>query len=205
MKPSYKFYRVCFRLARAAIGIFYRIRVTGGENIPATGALICANHSSNIDPFLIAFAFGIDNHMHIIAKIELFRIPVISQILKKLGMISVDRGMLDISTIKKTYRYFDGGEKVVIFPEGTRLPAVITDENNGVSVKSGAVKLAERRGVAVVPVYLPRKKPLFKRVPIVIGDAYNIPKTDKKRTAAEYELLAEEMMLKIESLGELCS
>lgn len=207
MKSGDKFYRGCFRLARAAIGIFYRIRVYGVENIPAGGAMVCANHSSNLDPFLIAFAFGIENHMYIIAKIELFRIPVISQVLRKLGMISVDRGTLDISTIKKTYKLFDKGQKVVIFPEGTRVHEAYaaraeTQRSDGeVSAKSGAVKLAERKGIPVVPVYIPRKKPVFRRVPVIIDEPYYIRKLERKRTAQEYEQLADDMMARIEELG----
>ena len=202
MKPSYRFYRACFRLARAVIGIFYRISVKGFENIPDGGALICANHSSNLDPFLVAFAFGIGKHLHIIAKAELFRIPVISQILSKLGMISVDRGILDISTIKKTYRLFDNNKMVVIFPEGTRVRADKADDVSSISAKSGAVKLAERKGVPIVPVFIPRKKPVFKRVPVTIGEPYNILKQEGKRTAQEYEHLAADMMERISVLGK---
>ena len=201
MKPSYKFYRGCYHFARAAIGIIYPLRVAGNENIPEGGALICANHSSDLDPFFVAFAFGIDNQMHIIAKVELFKIPGLSQILRKLGMISVDRGMLDISTIKATYRYFDKNEKVVIFPEGTRISEEAAHDDGVSSAKSGAIKLAERRGVPIIPVFVPRKKPAFKRVHIVIGKPYYIEKREAKRTADEYERLSADMMARIEELG----
>lgn len=196
MNPSYKFYRGCYRFARAAIGILYRLQVSGRENIPADAVIICANHSSNFDPFLVAFAFGINCHLHIIAKAELFRIPLISQILRKMGMISVNRGILDVSTIKSTFRYLQKNEKVVIFPEGTR-----ASKDGSVSARSGAIKLAEHADVPIVPVYVPRRKPPFTRVHLVIGEAYRIDKQESKFTSDEYTQLANALMEKIKTLN----
>jgi len=196
MKPSYKFYRCCYRLARAAIGIFYRFRFIGKENIPEGATLVCANHSSMVDPFLIVFAFGIGCQMHIIAKDELFRIPIISPILRKLGMISVNRGVLDANSVKATFAYLKGDEKVVVFPEGTR---VSEDEN--VSAKAGAVKISERTGAPILPIYIPRKKPLFSRVTVTIGQPYHIEKQPRKRSANDYTLLSEDLMNRINSLN----
>ena len=198
MKPGYKLYRCCFRLARAAIGIFYRIRVFGKENIPEGAALICANHSSMIDPFLIAFAFGIDNQMHIIAKAEIFRIPVISPLLKKLGMISVNRGVLDANSVKVTFAYLNGNEKVAVFPEGTRVSS-----DDAISAKAGSVKIAERTGAPIVPVFMPRKKPLFRRVPVRIGKPYYIDKQAQKRSADDYSRLSDDLMERIKFLNPI--
>ena len=196
MKPSYKFYRICYRFARAAIGIFYWPHVIGNENIPQGPAMVCVNHSGSSDPFLTAFAFGICNQMHVIAKAELFRIPIISQILKKIGMISVNRGILDVDSVKSALRYLKNGEKVVIFPEGTRV-----SKDDAVSAKAGAVKLAERAAIPLVPVFIPRKKRLFSRIPIVIGEPYFIETTKKKRTSDDYTSLSDTLMEKIKSLN----
>ena len=197
MKVSYKFYRICFRLARFFIGIFYHMSVSGTENIPEGAALVCANHSSNLDPFFVAFAFGIGRHMHIIAKAELFRIPVISSILRRIGMISVDRDILDMTAVKVSLGYLKNYEKVVIFPEGTRVT-----EDDLISAKIGAIKLAERAAVPVIPVYAPRKKHLFRKTPIVIGQPYMIEKRKEKRSQEEYENLTIDMMQRIRALGD---
>ena len=198
MKPGYRFYRVCYRLVSALSFVFCRLRVIGKDNIPDGAAMVCANHSSIIDPFLIALAFGIEHQMHIIAKIELFRIPVVSQILNKLGMISVDRGVLDAASVKTTLSYLKNGEKVVIFPEGTR-----TSEDDAISAKAGAVKTVERTGVPLVPLFIPRKKALFGGISVVIGMPYYIEKQTQKRTLDEYTRLSETLMEKIKSLNPL--
>ena len=196
MKPSNKFYRVCYHLVYAVFCIFYRLRVYGKENIPEGAAMVCANHSSMIDPFLIALAFGIKQQVHVIAKIELFRIPVISPILRKLGMISVNRKSLDTSTVKSALSYFKNEEIVVIFPEGTRI-----SKDNVISAKTGAVKIAEHAGVPLVPLFIPRKKPLFNAIPIVIGKSYFIEKQTKRRTMDDYTQLADNLMDRIKSLN----
>ena len=195
MKPSYKFYKGCYRIARATVGLFYRLRVTGKENIPEGAAMVCANHSSLADPFLMAFAFGIRYHMHFIAKVELFKIPVVSQLLKNMGMISVNRGMLDVATVKSTFGYLKKNDKIAIFPEGTRAA-----EDGEVSAKNGAVKLADHAGVPLVPVFIPRKKHFFSCVSLVIGEPYYIPKQAAKRSTEEYARFAEDLMGRISAL-----
>ena len=197
-KASYKFYRRFFRFVYPFICFFRPFEVVGRENIFKGAAIICSNHSAMIDPFLIALACKIDTHVHVIAKIELFKTPVVSTVLRKLGMICVDRGILDIAAIKSSLTYLKRGEKVVIFPEGTR-----KSSHDALAAKAGAVKLAERAGVPVLPVFIPRKKPFFKKSRVVFGESYHIEKQPGKRTADDYAKLSEELMNKIQSLSIL--
>jgi len=196
MKSSYRFYRICYRVARILFGVFYGFDVQGKKNIPEGAAIICANHSSIFDPILIALAIGIDQFLHIIAKAELYKIPVLSAVIRKLGTIKVVRGTLDVKSVKETLGYLNRGEKVAIFPEGTRKPV-----ENAVAAKSGAVKIAERAKVPVVPVYVPRKKRLFRKITLIIGEPYLIEKQRVRRTSDEYSRLADDMMINIESLN----
>ena len=77
--------------------------------------MVSSNHSDLVDPILVAFAFGIDAFVHFIAKVELFKTPVISVLVTKLGAISVDREKMGMDTIKTTLLYFKDGEKVAQF------------------------------------------------------------------------------------------
>ena len=196
MRQSYRFYRGAYRITRAALGIVFWIDVRGKENIPEGAAMVCSNHSSVIDPLLIAFAFGIDSFLHFIAKAELFKAPILSTIVAKLGAIKVDRRMMDVSTIKNTFEYFKNGEKVAIFPEGTR-----ASQADYIAAKSGAVKLADRGNVPIVPVFVPRKKKVFRALPLVIGVPYYVAKQAGKRSAEDYSRLADDLMGKIEALN----
>jgi len=195
--PSYKFYRGCFNLAYPFIRIFRPFEVVGKENMIDGAAVVCSNHSAMIDPFHIALAFGIKSHVHVIAKVELFKIPVISFFLQKMGMISVDRSKNDIASIKTSLGYLKKGEKVIIFPEGTR-----SSKYDAGLVKSGGVKLAERASVPIIPVFIPRKKPLFRKSKLIFGKPYYIEKQALKRNADDYAKLSEELMSIIQSLEE---
>jgi len=198
MKPkkmSYKFFRIVFRIAAPIICFFRPFHIVGKENLIDGAAMVCSNHSEMIDPFLIAISFGIDDNVHVIAKIEIFKIPVVSLILWKIGMIPVDRSINDIASIKMTLGFLKQNQKIVIFPEGTR-----ATEHGVSAAKSGAVKLAERAGVPIIPVFLPRKKPFFKKSTLVYGEPYYIEKQAAKRTPEDYAKLSEDLMNKIQAL-----
>jgi len=195
MKASYKFYRSVFKLAAPVIRFFRPFNISGKENLIKGPAMVCSNHSAMIDPFLIAISFGIDDPVHVIAKIEIFKIPVVSTVMKKMGMICVDRSINDITSVKESLGYMKKGEKVVIFPEGTR-----SSEFDAHAAKSGAVKLAERAGVPIIPVFVPRKKPFFKKSTLVFGEPYYIEKQTEKRNSDDYLKLSEELMKKIQAL-----
>ena len=178
------------------IRFFRPFEVVGHENMISGPALICSNHSALIDPFLIALSTGIDNQVRVIAKMSLFKIPVVSFFLWKMGMIPVNREALDVTSVKMSLNYLKSGDKVVIFPEGTRISSY-----DSTAAKSGAVKLAERAKVPVMPVFMPRKKPFFKKSKVIFGEPYYIEKLAGKRTPEDYAKLSEELMEKIQELG----
>lgn len=172
----------------------------GSENIPEGGALLCANHSSYSDPVLIGRAAGIKHYLRFIAKLELFRFPVFGWLLKQCGVLSIDRQSADIAAIKASMRILKGGQKLVIFPEGHRIKDPAAQALNN-QAKNGAVMLAVKTGVPLVPVYVsPIKKP-FRRVKVVIGQPYYPSIEGKKANSDEYERLSMELMDKINELG----
>jgi len=174
--------------------ILFRIRVKGRENIPEGPALICANHSAYSDPPILAFAFGFKHFMRFMAKIELIRIPVFGSLLKLAGTIGVNRGKSDVKAIKTALGALKSGEKVAIFPEGTRV-----SESDAVSAKTGAIMLASKTGVPIVPVYIPRHKKFFSTVNVVIGEPYVLDRI-KGGGSEAYSVYANELMRKIEAL-----
>jgi 1-acyl-sn-glycerol-3-phosphate acyltransferase len=188
----YKFFRALFSVVLAP---FYPIRVHGRENMPDGAAIVCGNHSHWSDPVLIIFAIGSRCHLHMMAKAELFLKPVIGRFLNSVGMFPVDRGSNDISSVRKVIRYLKAGEKVGIFPEGTR----VTDEKGG-DPRNGAVYFAAKLGVPIVPVYIPRNRKLFRRVDVVIGEPYMISSGTKDTETLNNE--SSLLMARIESLKE---
>lgn len=172
--------------------ILYPLKYSGRENIPEGPAMVCANHSSNTDPILLSYAFGLRNMLHFMAKIELFRIPLLGSYLAAMGTFAVDRGANDMVAVRTAMKYLKSGEKVMIFPEGTR----VRDED-AVAGKAGAVRLAMRLRVPIVPVFITMDKKLFRKTYINIGKPYYI---DPSKTAEDCDELSAELMQKIYEL-----
>lgn len=189
-------YRICYSISVPFVSLKYRIKAKGRENIPPGGAVLCANHSSNLDPLLMAYAFKSKTHIHFIAKAELFKIPILGRVLRAIGIFPVDRGNNDVNAIKTAMKLLKNGEKVGIFPEGTR----IKDENN-TEAKTGAVIFAARSNVPVVPVYIARKKKWSKRVPVIIGKPYYVPLDKKTAKHEDYMRETKKLMETINGLG----
>lgn len=182
-----------FDLLLPIVKTLYPLRCRGTENIPEGPAVVCANHSNYIDPLLVAAAFGKENYMHFMAKLELLHVPVVGAVLKKCGICFVDRGKSDIDAIRNMMRYLKRGEKVFIFPEGTRV-----GHDNEVEAKTGAVRIASKMKVPILPVYIPRGKKVFGRVELRVGKPYTV----EGKTHEEYEKLADDVMERIYELRD---
>lgn len=170
----------------------------GREHIPEGAAIICGNHTRMSDPFFMIYAFHLENQLRPMAKAEVMRLPVIGWLLKKAGVFGVDRGKADVGAIKHAMKLLKDGEKVLIFPEGTRHRD--GDAGDG---KTGAAMLAVRTGVPLVPVYIPAEKKWFGRTTVVIGEPYYPQVAGRKGTPEEYRAIADDLMSRIQDLGKL--
>jgi 1-acyl-sn-glycerol-3-phosphate acyltransferase len=106
---------------------FNRIEVRNPENRPGRtefGVLICGNHISAVDPFVVAASampFFSPVWWRAPAKEELFRIPVLRSMLRTWGAFPVRRGKGDREVMESMVRLLRTSV-IVIFPEGTRSP-----------------------------------------------------------------------------------
>lgn len=107
------------------IRVLNRVTVLGREQIPRRGAsniLICSNHISALDPFLIAIV-AMPRFSPVWwrapAKEELFDRPVVNTVLKTWGAFPVKRGQRDPASIERMVRLLPTSV-IVTFPEGTR-------------------------------------------------------------------------------------
>ncbi len=186
-------YNAVYSAIKPLASFLYPLRYTGRENIPQGPAIVCANHSNYIDPILVAFSFGRENLIHFMAKKELLSIPILGPILKKCGVFPVDRKNSDIDAVRTAMKCLKTGEKILIFPEGTR-----KNTDNAVEAKTGAIRIASRMGVPIIPVHIPRRKKIFSRVRVNIGRPYYVEAT----THDDYLRMADELMERIKQCGD---
>lgn len=170
-------------------------KVYGQENIPEGGAVLCANHVHNSDPFYITYSFQRSDHLWIMAKEELKHWPVVGPLLDWLGfLIWVKRGKSDVGAVKAALKALKGGEKLLIFPEGTR-----NDELG--EGKTGAAMMAIRTGVPIVPIHISPSRKAFQPVEVRIGEAYQPFTEDRRANAEDYRVATDVLMEKIKALG----
>lgn len=151
--------------------LIYRVEITGKENIPKEGPfVVVGNHLSLIDPIIIAFITK--RPIHYMAKAELFRTKISKWIFESVKTIKVERGTNDISAIKKSLQVLKNGHILGIFPEGTRT----TGRNSNNQVKSGAVMLAHRAKVNILPVAISSSYKLFSKVQVKILPVFEVEK-----------------------------
>ena len=164
-----RLYAVLYKIFAGLVRFIHNVRITGEENVPKSGALlVCPNHLSNYDVLIVAASLK-TRQVRYFAKAELFKIPLLSQLIRALGAFPVKRGVGDVSAIKNTLSLLKDGEAVGFYPQGTRYPGV--DPRN-TEVKPGIGMIAYRSGAPILPICIQTKKYRvlpFRRVWVRIG------------------------------------
>ncbi|MBA7487154.1 1-acyl-sn-glycerol-3-phosphate acyltransferase [subsurface metagenome] len=125
--------------------LFFRLKVTGQQNIPQDGPfIIVANHSSLLDPVILGVS--IKPKIIFIAAAYLFEIHWLGYLLRKANSIPVQREN-DIKAIKQSLKILQQGGILGIFPEGG-----VDRQKDDLPIKAGAAYLATKVGVPIVPI-----------------------------------------------------
>jgi len=192
-----RFYRIVHTILRPLIWLFFPWRLKGLEHIPEGGAVLCANHASCWDPVLIGLALPRDIRLAIMAKDELFHIPVLGFLIRKLGAFPVRRGASDLTAMKTAMRALQNGQRLLVFPEGTRANQGDTEAKGGVTL------MATRTGVPMVPIYCGGRHKAFRRTTIAIGEPYWPEIAGRRPTSEENQAAASEILTRIYALREV--
>ena len=144
--------RIVLRLA----GI--RVRVEGLENIPSGVCVFASNHASNLDP--VALVPNIPRRVALLAKKEVFRIPILSKALRQAKLIPVDRADKEAAaeSVDIAVEYMKQGLSFCVFPEGTR-----SRDGHLLPFKKGTFLMAIRADAWVVPVSLAGTQRLMRK------------------------------------------
>lgn len=191
-----------YRILRAVLLVLTRIwhpviRVHGKENIPEGAAVLCCNHSAFSDPIWIIMLADLPILPRTMAKQELLKTPLLGTFYRKMGAFPVDRSGTDIAAVKTAMQTIRDGNKLVIFPEGTRI------RKGKKSVPhSGAMLIATRSNIPIVPIFLSTKKRPFSKIDIVYGKPYLPEYAGKRPTSEELDQLSADMMKRIYQMGE---
>jgi len=126
-----------------------QLDVRGADRVPTDRAYVyMSNHQSHMDIPVICCTVPSPT-IRMVAKTELFKVPVWGRAMRAAGMIEVDRSSRDkaIASLNEARAQIADGVSVWIAPEGTRS----RDGHIG-ALKKGGFHLAADTGTPIVPV-----------------------------------------------------
>lgn len=187
-------YAIVRGILAAVTHLFWRARVEGADKLPKTGSFVLAPvHRSNVDFALVSTLTR--RKMRYMGKHTLWKVKPLGKVISALGAFPVVRGTADRDALKACIQIVQGGEPLVIFPEGTR--------QSGDEVQplfEGAAYIAARTGVPIIPVgiggsakVMPKGSKMIRpaRVALVVGDPIHpdlVPEGGRAPRRAVHEL-----------------
>lgn len=172
-----------------------RLRVAGRHHLPERGTvLVVCNHVSQRDPVLLGVA-SLPRKTYYMAKIELFKIPIVRRIIYGLGAFPVDRGNADRRALRMARELLGRGEVVLMFPEGTRSKDGLLGPG-----LPGAGTLGLGTDVTVVPAATWGGQRLLGPVRVVFGPPLDLSDLTDGPRSARAQVAVDRMMAAIAAL-----
>ncbi|MGH9071339.1 MAG: lysophospholipid acyltransferase family protein, partial [Acidimicrobiales bacterium] len=140
------FYEVARRAFLLICRLEWKVTIEGTELVPSSGAFIVAPvHRSNIDTILMSAVTK--RRLCYLAKDSLWKTRPLGWLISSLGGFPVRRGAADREALRVSVEILEGGQPLVVFPEGTRRSGLVVAD-----LFEGAAYLSLRTGAPIVPV-----------------------------------------------------
>jgi len=196
-----------FLLIYSVIGLFIRVfwnfRIVDRENLPPRdkhGVLVAVNHLDWSDTYIVGGSLPLAYRPIWFAKKEVFKNRFVTWFLGAMNVIPLDRGEADRHAYLAAKRALEKGAAMVLFPEGHRSPNHALIEG-----KHGAIRLAVRTGVPIVPMAIWGTEVGFlgallrKPIRVRYGKPYN-PSALTSGAHDQWEKLTDDLMRRIAAL-----
>ena len=194
------FYNIIWHIFVWPVRLIFPVRAVNPEKLPKDGCILCANHTSMLDVLILSASTG--RQIRYMAKAELFRIPLLKQLITALGAYPVNRSGADVSSIRRTISMIEEGAVVGIFPQGTRHPGA---DPAGTPIRHGVGMIAWHAKCPLVPAFIRTKnnrvRP-FCRSELIIGDPIPFDGLGfSEGGRAEYKAASEKVFTELCALG----
>ncbi len=163
-----RFYRFIRALIKPFVFLLYRVKKVGAKNEPDTPYIVFANHSSFIDPILLAVT--LKQSVRFAAKVDLTKHALPRWFFKHLGCVTLNRDGKDMQSIRELVGIINDGTSVGIFPQGTRIPYKIPSSDDALP---GFAAIAKMSKATLLPVSIITKRlrpGIFRRTTVIIGE-----------------------------------
>lgn len=167
------------KVVNAFIQIILPYKLIGKEKVQNGACVLVGNHYRIWD--IVHMACTTKEKVHFITKQELYKSKFLAHLCDIVEAIPVSRDGQDAKAVMTALRYLKKGEKISMFPEGTRNR---TDADL-LPLKGGAALFAIKARVPVYPVMSLRKTRPFFRTKIIVGDGFELSEFYDRRMSAE--------------------
>lgn len=176
--------------------LFYPSKFFGHRKVGKGAYIYVGNHYSMWDIFYPARTTK--EGVHYIAKESAVSAPTFKGFAKKIGVITAKRDGSDIRTLTDAMKCLKNGEKVVLFPEGTRNRV---SEEEFLPFHAGAALMAIKTQTPILPFVVCSRPKLFKRVHVVFGEPFELSEYyDRKLSREDYEEAERKILEKMYSI-----
>lgn len=170
-------------------------RFYGNRKVKDGACIYVGNHVSMFDVFYPASTTW--EGIHYVAKKENFDAPILGHWLIKVKAICANRDGNDVRAMLDCFKCLKNGEKISIYPEGTRnkTDAVMLPFHHG------AATMAIKTKTPIIPLMICNKPRFFRMTHVVVGEPIELTEYyDRKLSPEEMEEAdnkVREIMLKI--------
>lgn len=155
-------------------------RFFGSKKLPDGACIFICNHYAMLDPAYPAALTW--EQIHFVAKKELFKNSILRCILRAVKAIGVNRDGNDARSLLDCFKCLKNGEKLCIFPEGTRNKG----DADMLPFHSGAAVMAIKCKTPIIPMVIYKKPKFFRCAHILIGEPIELSSYyDRKLTDEE--------------------
>lgn len=184
-------------MLRGIFKLFWRLKVSGADNLPKSGAfIVCSNHNSFLDGFLIVAALprSLRKNFYTLGLRGYFQLPLIKNIVKVIKAIPIDPAMGLVDTMQACSYLLRNNKTICIFPEGGR-----SIDGEVKQFKKGVAILTKELKVPIVPAYIKgsyqswsrlRRFPRPWPIEVIFGQAFDYQDVVAKGAKADYQALA---------------
>ncbi len=189
--------KIAYHTVRTIVTVFCRVwcrmSIDGRDNLPAEGPFILApTHRSIIDTPVSSGVYR--RRMRFMGADKWWSNKYFGKLLSALGGFPVSRGTADREALKRCIAVIEGGEPLVLFPEGERKSGPIVQP-----LFEGAAYIAMKTGVPIVPIGIGGSERVMpkgarfiypRKLYVMVGKPLQVPTTGsaKEQRAAARQL-----------------
>ena len=161
----------------------FPFKLYGHTKVGPGACIYFGNHYRMLDVFYPAQTTH--EIIHFVAKQSILEAPVLGYYARIFGVIGAMRDGSDVRTVMDSMKVLKHGEKISLFPEGTRN---LKSDDEFLPFHGGAAILAIKTQTPVIPFVICSRPRVFHRVHIVFGEPLELSEYyGRKLTSADYE------------------